>query len=133
MRGDGSGQLSADGATGIWKLMRSRPECDNAVRGLARQMSAPRGACKAALHSLVIVLNQNLLDHGASVSSLVGESLPFSSTTSSSSSNNDVNEPTITHHETWGECTSHMAQLTSAALLYTTSVFWYAISNSSFR
>ncbi len=53
MRGDGSGQLSAAEATGIWKLMRSRPECDNAVRGLARQMSAPRGACKAALHSLV--------------------------------------------------------------------------------
>ncbi len=75
------------------------------------------------------ILNQNLLDQGASVSSLVGESLPFSST-SSSSSNNDVNEPTITHHETWGEYTSHMAQLTSAALLYTTSVFWYAISNS---
>ena len=50
LRGDGSGQLIAAEATESRKLIRSRPECCDAVRGLAMQMSAPRGACEAAFY-----------------------------------------------------------------------------------
>ena len=53
-----------------------------------------------------------------------------SSSLSSRRSNNNVNDLTITHHETWGEYTSHIAQITSVAIQYIASVFWYAISNS---
>mmetsp|Transcript_9036 Transcript_9036/g.13970 ORF Transcript_9036/g.13970 Transcript_9036/m.13970 type:complete len:402 (-) Transcript_9036:1399-2604(-) len=53
VRGDGSGQLIEAEATESRKLMRSRPKCCDAVRGPTMQMSAPRGACKAALHSRI--------------------------------------------------------------------------------
>eukprot|EP00984_Skeletonema_dohrnii_P017992 scaffold8307_cov75-Skeletonema_dohrnii-CCMP3373.AAC.2 len=73
---------------------------------------------------LTLLNNKNYyLLRDASSSSSVGES-------SSLSSNINVSDLTITHHETWGECTSHIVQLTSAAILYTASVLWYAISNS---
>jgi len=77
-------------------------------------------------NSISTLLNSKnyYLMHDASSSSSVGES-------SSLSSNSNVSiDLTITHHETWGEYTSHIVQLTSAAILYTASVFWYAISNS---
>jgi len=42
-----------------------------------------------------------------------------------------TDHPTIlTHHETWGEYTTHLFQLTTSSILYTTSVLWYVISNS---
>ncbi len=53
VRGDGSGQLIEAETTESRKLMRSRPKCWDAVRGLAMQMAAQRGACKSALHSRI--------------------------------------------------------------------------------
>lgn len=61
VRGDGSGQLSAADATVFrsataiinFLVQWSRPDCCNAVRELARQMSAPRQAHMIALHSLI--------------------------------------------------------------------------------
>lgn len=61
VRGDGSGQLSAADATSFrsataiinFQVQWSRPDCCNATRDLARQMSAPREAHMSALYSLI--------------------------------------------------------------------------------
>lgn len=61
VRGDGSGQLEPDEAsdyrsgtaTVLYMAQWSRPECQNTVRGLATQMSAPRVVHQSAMYTAI--------------------------------------------------------------------------------